>query len=54
MGEIAGLWEYELESVVQRSSITGSMHVRTHDGNDLIVKVQNIAPERICPDLALI
>lgn len=54
MGEVAGLWEYELETLVNLSTKNGAMHVRTHDGHELVVKVEHIAPERICPDLALI
>jgi len=54
MSEIAGLWDYELETLVQLSTKNGAMRVTTHDGSDLVVKVEHIAPERICPDWMLV
>jgi len=53
MGEVAGLWEYELETLVGLSTKNGAMHVTNHNGKDVVVKVEHIAPERICPEMFL-
>lgn len=46
MSELAGLWETELEKVVQKLAKGGSARVIDHEGHEMIVKVEIIDPGR--------
>ena len=52
MSEVAGLWETELERVVQKLGKGGAVRVIDHDGHEVIVKVETIDPARIDFDTA--
>ncbi len=46
MSEFAGLWSYELQSVVQRMQYGGAVRLVNHDGAEVIVRVAKIDPAR--------
>ena len=47
MSEIAGLWETELEKVVQKLGKGGAVKVTDHEGKKVIIKLKSIDPARI-------
>lgn len=50
MSELMGLWEIELERVVQRLQKGGSVRTKSHDGRQVIVRVKRINPGRCGPN----
>lgn len=50
MSEVAGLWDYELERIVQRLGESGAVEMVNHLGKKIVVRINHIAPERLVPE----
>lgn len=46
MDEVAGIWDYELERIVQRMLRGGATAVKNHDGEKVVVRVEKIEKGR--------
>ncbi len=49
MSEFAGLWDYELQSVVERMQQGGAVRLVNKAGSEVIVRVEKLDPARFEP-----